>query len=247
VTHRFYVSPDAIDGNLVRLTSDQAHQIQHVLRLRGGDTIRVFDGVSDRDRIVLLNSPSTGSIQAETPHAAEPRTALVAYPALLSRDKFESVLQKLTEVGVACVVPVLTNRSLVREEPDERRRQRWQTIMREAAEQSGRGRVPSLGRARPFADAMTEATRVGPTLVAYERAIGHALRETVASLGNPATVSLFVGPEGGYADDEIALATERGAHVVTLGTRILRTETASPILAALVLYELGDLSSTSTP
>lgn len=247
MSHRFFLSPDAIDGDQVRLTAEQAHQVQHVLRLRAGDTIRVFDGVSDRDRIVRLDSPSTGSVEGETLHAAEPRTALVAYPALLSRDKFESVLQKLTEVGVACVVPVLTTRSLVRAEPDGRRRQRWQTIMREAAEQSGRGRVPSLAHARSFTDAVTDAIRMGPTLVAYERATGHALRETLASLGSPAGVSLFVGPEGGYADEEIALAIARGAHVVTLGPRILRTETASPILAALVLYELGDLSSSSTP
>lgn len=247
MSHRFALSPDAIHGDRVHLTPDQAHQVQHVLRLRPGDTIRVFDGLADHDRVVRLDSPSTGLIESVAAHAAEPRTSLIAYPALLSRDKFESVLQKLTEVGVTCIVPVVTARSLVRTSPDERRLQRWHTIMREAAEQSGRGRVPTLATARPFAAAMTEAIATGSTLLASERDHAHALRNALSSLGRPATLSFFVGPEGGFTDAEIALAASCGAHVVTLGARILRTETASPILAALVLYELGDLSSSAPP
>ncbi|HEV7666861.1 MAG TPA: RsmE family RNA methyltransferase, partial [Chloroflexota bacterium] len=162
------------------------------------------------------------------------------------RDKFEQVLQKLTEVGVAAVVPVLTARSVVREPPDERRQTRWRAILREAAEQSGRGTIPQLTAAVPFADAIAQATAEGVTLVGYEQERQQTLRTALTAV-RPAqrarTVGIFVGPEGGYTPDEAAVAQRAGAHLITLGPRILRTETASPILAALVLYELGDLSS----
>ena len=222
-----------------------------VLRLRAGDTVRVFDGVARRDRVVTLDAGcASGKSEGSQPQAAEPSTRLVAYPALLQRDKFETVLQKLTEIGVAAITPVLTERCLVRQPGDERRQIRWQAIMREAAEQCGRGIVPSLGPAVPFEQALAAAP--GKVLLAYEgerqRSLKNALSQACTSpaLGAPnasPVISLFVGPEGGYSPDEVARAREAGADLITLGARILRAETASPVLAALVLYELGDLLS----
>lgn len=243
MSHRFAIDPDAVDGDEVRFTPDQAHQIQHVLRLRPGDLVRVFDGLTPHDRVVRLSSASQGAAEGVEPHAPEPRVRLVAYPALLSRDKFETVLQKLTELGVSQITPVITTRALVREAPDERRLQRWRAIVREASEQSGRGRVPDLPPALPFAAALRAASADGPTVLAYERERTRSLRDVLRGLGQPDQLALFVGPEGGYTADEVALAETHGAHLVSLGPRILRTETASPVLAALVLYELGDLSS----
>jgi 16S rRNA (uracil1498-N3)-methyltransferase len=142
-------------------------------------------------------------------------------------------------VGAAAIAPVLTARALVREAPDDHRRARWASILREAAEQSGRGVVPSLLAAAPYADAITHAE--GSVIVAYERELRFGLREALA--GAPPVVSIFVGPEGGFSPEEAECAQRAGAHLITLGPRVLRTETASPLLAALVLYELGDLSS----
>ena len=240
--HRFYVPPDSPRRDQVRFSPEQARQLRSVLRLRPGDCVRVFDGVEPVDRIVELGRVTSegaeGQVVDERPHPPEPRTRLVAHPALLQRVKFEPVLQKLTEIGVAAVVPVLTARSLVRQPPDEHREARWRAILREAAEQSGRGIVPELRPTLPLAIALRQAVAAGSVLVAYEGEQQLSLREALAGIESPAHVSIFVGPEGGYAPEETALAREAGAQLVTLGPRVLRTETASPVMGALVLYEL---------
>jgi 16S rRNA (uracil1498-N3)-methyltransferase len=239
MTHRFFVTPEHIQGEEVRFADAQVHQMRSVLRLRAGDHVQVFDGTTACDLVVELEAGlERGRVVGQQAQAPEPRTRLVVYPALLQRDKFESVLQKLTEVGVAAIVPVITDRTLVREAPDDRRRQRWTAILREAAEQSGRGVVPRLLPTSSFSDSVVKAE--GTRLVAYE---GERERDLHAALASrPPCVSVFVGPEGGFTPEEVALAREAQADVVTLGPRVLRTETASPVLAALVLYELGDLS-----
>jgi 16S rRNA (uracil1498-N3)-methyltransferase len=241
VKHRFFVSSDQLQGDAVNFSPEQWHQLHTVLRLRVGDCVGVFDGVEPVDRRVELVGPATGRVVDEQPQAPEPRTRLVAYPSLLQRDKFELVLQKLTEVGAAAIVPVLSARSLVRQPPDEGRQARWRAILREAAEQSRRGVVPELLPALDFARAVERAMGEGTVVMAYEEERRRSLHAALD--GAQPTVSIFVGPEGGYEPAEAAAAERAGAQLVTLGPRVLRTETASPLLAALVLYELGDLSS----
>lgn len=243
--HRFYVPPDRIDDGRVRFTADQARQLASVLRRRPGDGVRVFDGTAPTDYLVDLTVVThviaEGRIRGTVDQPGEPRTRLHAYPSLLSRDKFEQVLQKLVEVGAAAVTPVLTARSLVRQAPEPSRHRRWQAIMREAAEQSGRAAVPVLHTARELARALAEARAAGPALLADEGEQRLGVRAALRDLPREGPLALFVGPEGGYAPEEVALAREAGARVVSLGPRILRTETASPVFAALVLYELGDV------
>jgi len=202
--------------------------------------VGVFDGTEPVDRVVQLIGVASGRVVDRRPQALEPRTRVVVYPALLQRDKFEVVLQKLTEIGAAAIVPLLTMRGVVRERPDERRQTRWRAILREAAEQCGRGVVPELSGGASFAEAVSYARLEGTVLLAYEGETQHSVHGALVGAGR--TVSLFVGPEGGFAPEEVACARESGVRVVTLGPRILRSETASPLMAALVLYELGDLS-----
>jgi 16S rRNA (uracil1498-N3)-methyltransferase len=238
MTHRFWVTAEQVEGERVRFSVAQAHQMRSVLRMRAGDRVRVFDGVTMRDRVVELTDFSAGRVVGEAAQAPEPRTHLSVYPALLQRDKFEVVLQKLTEIGAACVTPVITARSLVREAPDERRYTRWRAIVREAAEQCGRGVVPELLPTLPLSAALGAAD--GRPVMGYEGERQRSLHDALAD--RPSRVALFIGPEGGYAPEEVACARQAGARVITLGPRVLRTETASPLAAALVLYELGDLS-----
>jgi 16S rRNA (uracil1498-N3)-methyltransferase len=240
--HRFLVHPDQVQGTNVVFSTQQWHQIERVLRLRAGDSVLVFDGVNLVDSVVVLTGSGRGRVEGTRPQAAEPNTQLVVYPALLQRDKFEVVLQKLTEIGAAAIVPVLTARGLVRAAPDEHRETRWRSIVREATEQCGRGVVPNLLPTQPFSEAVIK-NAPGTVIVAYEGERRRSLKSALRGAG--ATVSLFVGPEGGYEPTEATCAAAAGAHLITLGPRILRTETASPMLAALVLYELGDLSSTA--
>jgi 16S rRNA (uracil1498-N3)-methyltransferase len=241
VKHRFFVSGDQVQGDAVTFSTEQWHQLHTVLRLRIGDSVGVFDGVEPVDRRVELVGPATGRVVGVGSQPPEPRTRVVVYAALLQRDKFELVLQKLTEVGAAAIVPVLTARALVRQPPDAGRQVRWQTILREAAEQCRRGIVPELRPALDFGEAIVQASGEGTVVMAYEGERRRTLREALD--GARGTVSIFVGPEGGYTPEEAAAAGQAGARLITLGPRVLRTETASPLLAALVLYELGDLSS----
>src|SRR5438046_941338 len=113
MTHRFFVAPSQVGCGTVTFTTEQSHQLRHVLRLRPGDEVRTFDGVRDCDTVVQLDAAFAGKLVGEAPHAPEPRTRLFIYPALLRRDRFDSVLQKLTEVGAASITPVLTARGLV--------------------------------------------------------------------------------------------------------------------------------------
>src|SRR5712691_461047 len=161
MTHRFLVLPDQIRDDGVAFSPQQWHQIERVLRLRAGDSVRVFDGVQPVDYVVQLTGTAVGQIEGTRPQAAEPQTRLVVYPSLLQRDKFEVVLQKLTEIGAAAIAPVLSARSLVRQPPDEGRQARWRAILREAAEQSRRGVVPELLPALDFARALERAMGEG--------------------------------------------------------------------------------------
>jgi len=256
MTHRFWVAAEQLDGEIVHFSDEQAHQLRSVLRLRAGAEVFVFDGRSRVDRRVELTDAAHGRVMGEVPQAPEPRTRLSVYPALLQRDKFELVLQKLTEVGAQHITPVVTRRSLVREAPDERRYARWRAILREAAEQSGRGVLPELLPARPLAEALTslyaqpqpdalsardEALEPEACAIfAYEGERELTLRDALRE--RPTRVALFVGPEGGYTSEEVACARRAGAQVVTLGPRVLRAETAVLVASALVLSELGDLS-----
>jgi 16S rRNA (uracil1498-N3)-methyltransferase len=241
--HRFFV-PDAGDEGWVHFSAAQAHQMASVLRLRAGAEVRAFDGVLDRDRVVRIDrldqKVATGEVVGEAAQAAEPSVAIDVFPALLRRERFEQALQKLTEVGAASISPVLTARCVVRESGDERRTERWQAILREAAEQSGRGRVPRLGHARPFAEALTAAAHLDRRmLIAYEGERTTTLRQALGR-GRQGSegVALFIGPEGGFESAEVERARALGAISVRLGPRILRAETASPVFTALVLHEL---------
>jgi len=246
--HRFFVDPASLVGDRVELTGGQARQIARVLRLRAGERIVLLDG-SGREWDVELRLVTPARIEAAVcavqTGAGEPRLAITLYQAVVARERFELVLQKGTEVGVAAFVPTWCERSLATrgDAIDERRLERWRRIVQEAAEQAGRGRVPRVRAPLRLGDALAEATGAGATLVAWEgersRSIRSALDELLAS--RPERLSLFIGPIGGLAPSEIAAAERLGALTASLGPRILRTETAGPVLAALALYEAGEL------
>lgn len=244
--HRFYVLPERIDGQRVRFDQAQAHQLQRVLRMRPGDEVVVFDG-SAQEHTVRLDTvnrkQASGSILSTTAAGSEPAVSLTLYQSLLNRDKFEWVLQKGTEIGVARFVPVITNRTLVRDAGavSDGRLARWRRIVTEAAEQSRRTRVPQVRPAIRFDEAVAEAGGSSVALIAWEAAGAPPLREAMAGPDDPSGVALFIGPEGGYEAAEVELAEQAGVRPFTLGRRILRTETAAVVAAALVLYELSEM------
>lgn len=243
--NRFFISKSSIRGDEVVLGGDQAHQIRNVLRIKPGERIIVLDNAGCEYEIVLTavdKEKAVGRIESRRSAVGEPQTRLTLYQSMLARDKFELVLQKCTEVGVSQFVPVITQRSLVRDADSvtPKKLTRWRRIITEAAEQSHRGRIPDLAAPVKFEKALSQLNAFDRSLIASPYEQQTTLQKALSSGDKPQTIALLIGPEGGFAEQEIDSATRAGAAPVTLGPRILRTETAAIVAAALILHELGD-------
>lgn len=245
--NRFFVEPERITNKSINFPADIAHQILHVLRLKHGDEVEVFDNGGHVYRVSLgINAEENqvlGKIQDTLPLRAEPKVRITLYFGLSNREKTEFILQKGTEVGVATFSPFISQRTLVRSSSfSENRRARWEKIIREAAEQSGRGRLPELNAPKNLQNCFSEAQRLNAlNLIAWEGAsqADQKLSKSLAGF-NRITLGLFIGPEGGFSQDELNKAQAASCGVVSLGTRILRMETAAIIFPALVLFALQD-------
>jgi len=239
--HRFFVDPEILTGNRVVLPAATAHQIRNVLRLHAGSAIIVLDNSGSEYEVVLRQvdrQQVVGEALAKRPCPNEPSIHLTLYQALMKRDKFEWVLQKGTEIGVSHFVPIVTQRSLVQNVDIKASKQaRWHKIITEAAEQSRRGCIPELQPPQTLSQALT-AHSTQPGLIAWEEAEGLTLRGALAGGERPSHISLFIGPEGGFAAEEVEAAQAAGMQAITLGKRILRAETAALVASALVLHEL---------
>lgn len=245
--HRFFVPRERLQDGRVLLTGRFAHQIRNVLRMEPGEHIIVLDNIGWEYTVVLTKVSRVevmGEVVSRQQSQAEPQTQITLYQSLLAREKFELVLQKCTEVGVTHYVPMITQRCIVRRPEDitPNKLSRWQSIITEAAEQSGRGRIPQLKSSVSFSDAVSG-------LIAFDRCFigalqaGQNLRELLRERDTKqVNVALLVGPEGGFTEQEIALACSKGATAFSLGKRILRTETAAIVASAVILYELGEMA-----
>jgi 16S rRNA (uracil1498-N3)-methyltransferase len=247
--HRFFISPEWIASDEVRLSGAVSRQIAQVLRLRPGDDVIVLDNLGSQHRVELVGVSAqevVGKIRETSPAEGEPATRVTLYASLAQREKFEWILQKGTEVGMAACVPVVSDRTLVRrwDAGDEQgKRERWERILREAAEQSHRGRVPVLGPVTRL-EAALQGIRPSHdlSLIPWEGEHSRGLR--LALQGRPpCQIGVFIGPEGGFSTDEVAMAEQHGAIPVSLGRRILRMETAAVLAVALVLHEMGEMGS----
>lgn len=243
MTHRFFVAPDCITPPIVTLADDAARQIRTVLRMRPGDDIIVLDNSGQEYRVSLTRIEKNsvqGQIIAQQTAPGEPRVQLTLYQGTLKAQKFEWVLQKGTELGVSRFVPTICRRSVVSDTTAlAKKHARWMQIIREAAEQSGRGKLPELAHAMPFKAALAEAGQAAVALLPWEAAQGGTLKAALA--GNvPDSVALLIGPEGGFAPEEAAAAAAAGVRVVSLGPRILRAETAGLAAGAAIMHHLGE-------
>lgn len=246
MTHRFFIPPHWLNPPAVRLSGETARQLKSVLRLGPGDEIIVLDnsGLEYRVRLAAFSREEVqGHIIAHQPAQGEPRLHLTLVQGTLKGQKFEWVLQKGTELGVSRFVPAICQRSIAGKADDLAGKQpRWERIIREAAEQSRRGRLPGLAPAVPLAEAIRQASGQSPPplrLMPWEEAAGPTLK-TALHEARPQAVAVFIGPEGGFTAAEAELAGRAGVRLVTLGPRILRAETAGLAVGAAILYELGE-------
>jgi 16S rRNA (uracil1498-N3)-methyltransferase len=246
--HRFFVPPSWLQDGKVTLTDALAHQLTHVLRMRPGDHIQLLDG-SGAAYEVMLERLGSGRVVARMVSISQPQTEpglrLVLYQALTQERKFDWVLQKGTELGVSAFVPLFTQRSLVHsaEQIDNHKLARWQRIVTEAAEQSGRARLPQV--LAPIAwrevcqpipsDTLALLAWIGPETTS----LGKVLLDLHPPL--PQEVRVFIGPEGDFTPAEVSLAQEVGIIPISLGPRILRLETAGLVALSAILLAWGEL------
>ncbi len=237
---RFFVDSSVLEGDSLTITGDLAHRLARVLRYRPGDQLVLTAGQA-MESIAQVESASPRSVLLkvvdERPSPEEPSIEVILYQSLIRPNRFDYALEKCTEIGVSRFVPMINEHTQVQEESGSSRAERWRRIIIEAAEQCGRGRLPEVDQPQSFEDALKTAP--GLKLVPWEDERTTPLGECLRSLQEPpAQVSVFIGPEGGYAEDEIGLARESAATLVTLGKRVLRSETAAAVACGIVLHEL---------
>jgi 16S rRNA (uracil1498-N3)-methyltransferase len=244
---RFHAPPSNFnfDNLTVTLTGDEARHLREVLRLKKGDAVFVFNGAGREFRCIVENARRDSAelrIDSELqPAKPESHLQLKLGVALLKGEKFDLVVQKATELGVQQIVPVTTRHADIhlRDESDANKRvARWQRIALEAAKQSGRAVVPEVSTPISF-DAFLEGTKDAELCLMFSERGGGGL--WLISGRAPRSVAALVGSEGGWSDEEIERARESEFHVITLGGRILRAETAAIAATALLQHLFGDL------
>lgn len=232
-----------------RLSGDETRHLRNVLRLKDGDEIYLFDGAGKEFQceVQTIARDSTEVTVIKQVGAAQPESSLnlTLAIALLKGEKFDLVIQKATELGAARIIPVITSRADVRIKSDddaERKATRWQRIVLEATKQCGRTRLMKIETPMGFADLINDSNENTDLRVMFAERAGASLAEAFGEpQDQPKTVAALVGPEGGWADDEIEQAGVAGWKIVTLGGRILRAETAAIVIATLMQHRLGDL------
>lgn len=243
--NRFFIPQEWIEPDRVRLEEEFGHQICHVLRLQPQDRVVVLDntGMEYVVRLTRVDKKrAIGQIEERRANQAEPSAQITLFQSMLKREKFEWVLQKCTEVGVARFVPVITTRSLAQKtEIKPGKVVRWKRILREAAEQCARGKVPELEEPIHLAESLERPLDV--RLMAALDGDLHSIHESLSRTGHEAStnIGVWIGPEGGFDPGEVALASKAGLSCVRLGRRTLRTETAAVVACTLILHELKEL------
>ncbi len=245
--YRFFVPSEWFEEEQVSIAGPLVHRMKDVLRLRPGQQVTLLDNSGWEYRVELKEVQGeqiVGRVMQRGLAQGESRTKITLYQSLLKGQAFEGVLQRCTEVGVVAFVPVVAGRCIISslEDIGEKKVERWRRVITEAAEQSRRGRLPLLRPALMLRQAWREAGRAGLALVPWEEERSATLRSVLAHSDNPPfSISLFIGPEGGFTEEEIEEGKRYGAIPVTLGPRVLRAETAGVAAASAILYELGDM------
>ena len=241
---KFFVGPQAVQGDSAFLTGDAAAHAK-VLRLSCGDevTLCTGDGTDWRCSVRALHSGQIDlNVLACVPSSSEPQMQVRVYMAYAKSDKLEHVIQKATELGASEIVAFPSSRCVSR--PDgaslPKKLERWRKIAASAAEQSGRGKIPEVLTADSFEKALEQAAGADFAAFLYENESHLSLRSAFAA-GTYRTASLVTGPEGGFTEEEAALAAEKGLRVCTLGPRILRCETAPLCALTAMLFAAGEL------
>lgn len=250
---RYFIDPKQFGDREVAIVGDDAHHIVRVLRSEIGDECIVSDG-QEREALVRLTSLGKDRVTADIvelrPMTAEPAVEVWVAQSLPKGDKMELVIQKGTEIGASRFLPFVSDRTIVQLEPKKegKKVERWQKIAKEAAEQAHRNRVPVVESPLSWKELLKRVEATDASWICYEKESGQELRSvikqalhTAPKSGGPHRLLLVIGPEGGFTEQEVAAAEAAGCKSISLGRRILRTETAAMVGLTCILYEAGEM------
>jgi len=240
---RLFITPDRITGDAIALQTREIRYLVRVLRLEAGDHVIVFSG-EGQEYVTELVFDETGGFSLVIEEAFEPQREsplrLILAQGLLKGEKMKFVVQKATELGVTSIIPLITSRAIptVEENRETLRIQRWQKVAQEAAKQSGRTVVPRMHPFMTFEELLDRKEGAGVILWEDEP---FPLRAALATLGSPELLTVAIGPEGGFSEQEVANAQQNGFVSAGLGRRVLRAETAAVAVMSILQHAFGDL------
>lgn len=242
--HHFFVEPEQIQDGRVRITGPDVNHGKNVLRMKPGEELLISDGRGQdyRCRIRSLDAEQIlADILEKEAKSRELPSRITLYQGLPKSDKMELIIQKAVELGVCRIVPVATKNAVVKLDgkKEENKRKRWQAIAESAAKQSKRSLIPEVSGVLSLKEALQEAAAGDVGFFAYEHQEGMAgTRREFSRVGKGQRIAVFVGPEGGFDPDEVLAAEASGIQPVSLGRRILRTETAGLALLSVLMMKL---------
>ena len=243
--HRFYVGTENIEDNRIVITGSDVNHIKNVLRLNKGEKIVICDG-QGQDYYCIIDNVAKEQVIAviEDKQKAntELRTKIYLFQGLPKKDKMELIVQKAVELGAYEIVPVKMKRTIVKidnEKKEKAKHNRWQTIANEASKQSRRGILPNVHEIVSYKEAIDMAKELEYVILPYELAENmEYTRKIIEEASKCSSIGIFIGPEGGFEEEEVSLAKEIGIKPITLGNRILRTETAGLTTLAMLMYNI---------
>ncbi len=241
--HQFFVEEDQIGREFVTITGSDVNHIKNVLRMKPGEKIRV-SGKDGKDYFCAVSELADTFVQADILNEDAPSTELSGkiylFQAIPKGDRMETVIEKAVELGVYEIIPVAMKYCVVRldEKKGATRVNRWQKIAEAAAKQSKRSRIPNIHPIMEYKEAVEYAGRCDVRLVPYENERGmQTAKEAFSSVGKGDSVSVMIGPEGGFSEEEIAMVKD-DMQVISLGKRILRTDTAGIAVMAALMFKM---------
>lgn len=245
--YQFFVEPEQIQGKDIFITGSDVNHIKNVLRMKIGEEIAVSNGQDGKEYRCGIVAMDDNTVRCELRFVKEDGLELPVrvhlFQGLPKADKMELIIQKMVELGVYEIIPVATKRCVVKldDKKAASKIQRWQQIAEAAAKQSKRRIVPEIKNVMTFGEALRYAETMDVKLIPYELAEGMAkTRELIEGIKPAQDIAVFIGPEGGFEESEVDKAIVDGAEAITLGKRILRTETAGMTVMAWIMYRMEE-------
>ena len=242
--HHFFVTPDQVKEDFIYIEGSDVNHVKNVLRMKLGEELEICDGNNKKYLCEIEEMTSAyicARIKEELGVDTELPSKLYLFQGLPKSDKMEFIIQKAVELGAYEIIPVVTKRAVVKldEKKAGKKIERWNSISEGGAKQSGRSFIPKVTQVMSWKEALEYAKALDVILIPYELAEGMAeTKRIISTIEKGQSVGIFIGPEGGFETAEVESAMEMGAKAITLGKRILRTETAGLTTLSILMYHL---------